>query len=196
MTKIHSTTTDKIIVTMLSEKEKEFSIRKLSELVSIDYKAVYEIVQRLIQEGIITAKKAGNTTLCSINPKAFNHEIFKAEAIRKENILKDKDIKTLVDYFERNMPSQLYVILLFGSYAKRTNIKSSDIDLLFIIPDETLEKSIHRISSMLPLPIHFNVFTEKQFDAMKNSKEPTVGTEAMKNNIVLYGIESYHRLIQ
>ena len=97
------------------------------------------------------------------------------------------------------MKSKFYVMLLFGSYAKGTRTKRSDIDLLFIVPDEreeTYERDIQNIASMIPLKVHVNIFKEKDFLAMKNSKEHTVGSEAIKRNIILHGIDVYYGLIQ
>ena len=88
---------------------------------------------------------------------------------------------------------------MFGSYAKKTQTKHSDIDLLFIVPDseeERMEKEIQTITRLLPLNLHTNIFTETDFKHMKNSKEITVGSEAMKNNIILHGIETYYEMIQ
>ena len=70
---------------------------------------------------------------------------------------------------------------------------------MFIVPDaaeEKMEKEIHNIASTLPLKLHVNVFKESEFKAMKNSKETTVGSEAIENNIILHGIELYYEIIQ
>ena len=59
-----------------------------------------------------------------------------------------------------------------------------------------MEKSIHHIASLNPLKLHLNLFKESEFIAMKKSKEFTVGSEAIKNNIILYGTEQYYELIR
>lgn len=99
----------------------------------------------------------------------------------------------------KGMKSKLFVLLLFGSHAKKTQTKYSDIDLLFIVPDESedkMEKAIQNIAGTLPLEIHMNIFKESDFKAMKNSKEITVGSEAINNNVILCGIEPYYEMIQ
>jgi len=45
------------------------------------------------------------------------------------------------------------------------------------------------------LPIHELVFSEKQFLEMVDAKKSNVGQEALKNNIILYGIETYYEMI-
>ncbi len=89
-------------------------------------------------------------------------------------------------------------MLLFGSYAKKTQSKESDIDLMFIAPDsdEKFESKIRNIARIIPLKLHINVFKESEFKAMKNSKILTVGQEVINSNIILYGIENYYELIK
>ena len=70
---------------------------------------------------------------------------------------------------------------------------------VYSVPDseeERMEKEIQTITRLLPLNLHTNIFTETDFKHMKNSKEITVGSEAMKNNIILHGIETYYEMIQ
>ena len=70
---------------------------------------------------------------------------------------------------------------------------------MFIVTDEaegSMEKEIQNIASTLPLKLHVNIFKETDFKAMENSKETTVGSEAIKNNIILHGIEAYYELLQ
>jgi len=43
--------------------------------------------------------------------------------------------------------------------------------------------------------LHPLVFSESQFIEMVNAKEPNAGQEALKNNIILYGIEQYYGLM-
>jgi len=124
--------------------------------------------------------------------------IFEAEFERRKDILRDKNFAVILGSFKRAIKSKLYVLLLFGSYAKRTQTKSSDIDLMFICPDgleDAFEKYINRTARSMPMPLHTLVFSESQFIEMVNAKESNVGHEALKNNVILYGIEQYYGLM-
>lgn len=81
---------------------------------------------------------------------------------------------------------------------KKTQTKHSDIDLFFIVldADKDFEQKVLSIAQLIPLQLHVNVFSESEFIAMKKSKENTVGSEVIKNNIILYGIEAYYELLQ
>ncbi len=187
----------KILKLLLSRKDEKFTIMKLSEHTGLNYRIAYEKAMLLAEEGLISIAKAGNSRVCELTYN-FNSRIFEAEQVRKDELLKNKNLSVMYDSF-KGISSKLFVLLLFGSYAKKTNTKFSDIDLMFIVPDDAekrLDKEIQTIASTLPLKIHVSVFKESEFRAMNNSKEATVGSEAIKNNIILYGIEPYYGMIQ
>ena len=188
----------KIIIYLFRNKEREINIRQIAQGLKIDYKNVYSLIILLQKKGILTLQRFGKSWKILLN-NTPHPLIYGAEYQRKQEILKNKDLLVMLDYFHRHMKTSFYVLLLFGSYAKGTNTKNSDIDLLFIVPNELEEKyeqNIQHIASLLPLKLHLNIFKEKDFLAMKNSKELTVGSEAIKNNILLHGIEEYYELLQ
>lgn len=195
MSKIHNSTKDKILILLLSNKKKEFTIRKISKRILVDYKAVHIIVKRLIKDNVITAKRAGQTILCSLNYQSFNADVFRAESIRKEGLLKNKDLYSLYNYF-KDIKEPFFILLLFGSYASGKARKGSDIDLMLISDNDELRKKARRIVSLIPLDIHLVDFNSNDFLLMLKTTEFNVGKEAVNNNIVLFGIEDYYRLIK
>ena len=191
--KIH--TQDKLLSLLLSNKREHFSIREISKRIKIDYKTVYLLVQNLIQNKIILSQKAGQTTLCSINLRSFNSDIFRAESLRKEELLKNNNFSALQSYF-KEVKNPFFVLLLFGSYASGKARTGSDIDLMLITDDKTIESQIKNQMSLIPLPVHLLSFTAGEFISMLKTTEFNVGQEAFYNNIILFGIEDYYRLIQ
>jgi len=187
-----------IIKLLLEHKNEDLNINNIACLLKKNYKTVYTIVKRLEDLKIITVKRFGKSLKVELVNK-LHFFVFLAEYERKEEILKNKDLTVMLDSFLNGIKTKCFILLLFGSYAKKSNTKNSDIDLMFIVPDEDkeeTEKNMHNIASLLPLNLHINVFKESEFINMKNSKEITVGSEAMNNNIILYGIEMYYELIK
>ncbi len=195
MGKIHNTTKDKILKLLLSNREKEFTIRAISKKVLVDYKTIHIEVNKLIKDNVIVAKKAGQTILCSLNQKAFNSGVFRAELIRREELLKNKDFYALCNYF-KDIKEPFFILLLFGSYASGKARKGSDIDLMLISDNDGLRKKAGKIISQMPLDIHLVDFNSDEFLSMLKTTEFNVGKEAVNNNIILFGIEDYYRLIQ
>jgi len=186
-----------IIKFLIENKNEELNINSISKSLKMDYKNVYSIIKRLEMVSLIKIETFGQSSRVKLNTMV-HPLIFEAEFERRKEILKNKNLAVMLSSFKRAIKSRLYVLLLFGSYAKKTQTKSSDIDLMFICPDgleDSFEKDIIRTVHSIPLPLHPLVFSESQFIGMTNAKEPNVGQEALKNNIILYGIEQYYGLI-
>ena len=194
MVKIHNTQ-DKIIRFLLSNKGKEFTIRAISKKVAIDYKGVHIIVKRLIENNTIKAKKIGQTILCMINSKTFNTDIFKAEFLRKEDILVNKNFRVFYNRIKENIKEPFFILLLFGSYVSGKARRKSDIDIMLITDKKAIIKEINHEISLLPMKIHLIYFDSKEFLSMLKSPDFNVGKEVFNNNIILFGIENYYGLI-
>lgn len=182
----------KVVIALLENEGKNISIAQLSNYIGMDYKNVYNIVKKLEKEGIITLEKFGNAFNCILNKKS-HPIIFEAEYERRKNLLKNKDLHIL--YNKLNSLNFSFIALIFGSYAKGTSSRSSDIDLM-VIGEKNREKEIERIISLLPLDMHFVSFTYEEFLSMAQIREFSVVSEAIKRNIILIGIEDYYRLIE
>ncbi len=193
MVKKHNTK-DKILMLLLSNKEENFTIRGIAKHIEVDYKTVYLVVSELIESKLILAKKIGQAVLCSINKKKFDVDIFRAEMIRKEELLKNKNFSVLCSYFDIKEP--FFILLLFGSQASGKKRKGSDIDLMLITNEKKIVKQIKDKLSLIPLDIHLLDFTSEEFLSMIKTTEFNVGKETLNNNIILFGIENYYRLIK
>jgi len=181
-----------ILKLLMGNQQEAFSIRKISQIRKINYKSAHTAVKKLEKQGIITLKKTGNTTICSFSGK-FNKKVFQAEYERREKLLKNKNFKVLKEKLDSlKFP---FIALLFGSYARGNATKGSDIDILTVC-EKGREKYIERAISLLPLKTHLTTIDCEEFLNMAKSREFTVVSEAMKNNIILVGIEDYWRLIE
>lgn len=187
--------TEKKIVRYLIETKKKLTIRELSKQIKSDYKIVHTAVNRLIKKNLLKTERVGNSIQIELNNR-LTKEILEIEFERKEEILSDKNLKIMYDTIIENLKNINFVLLLFGSYAKKKAKEKSDIDLMFIVPDLAVEKKIEQTISLLPLKIHYLVFSEEQFKNMKNSQELNVVKEAILSNIILLGIERYYELVK
>ena len=183
---------------LIENSYRELNILSIAKSIKMNYKNAFDIVKRLEKEKLVTLKKFGSSNKVEIN-KIIHPLIFEAEYARRNDILKDKNILLMLNQIRNDAESSLYLLLLFGSYAKKTQTKNSDIDIMFIPPDgteEKFEKKASQITRIMPLPIHYMVFSESQFLDMINAKGFNVGKEAVKNNIILHGIENYYEMIK
>ena len=194
MVNIHNLSTpEKIVQVFLENYGKEFTIRELSKMVDVDYKSVYLSVDALSEARIVGKRKAGNSTLCKLGKK-FNHIIFKVEEHRKDELLKNGNIRVLYNEVKK-IKSPFYICLVFGSYAKSKAAKNSDIDIIIVAENEdVVKREVDSIINSIPLKLHILDFTPKEFIG-NFLQGNTVINEAVEKNIILYGVEAYYRLL-
>lgn len=186
-----------IIKFLIEQRNNELNIRNISKALKMDYKNVFTIIKRLEKESLIKLEPFGNSNrirfISQVHPI-----IFEAEFYRRKELLKDRNIAVMLNEFKNLIKSKCYILLLFGSYVKKKQARNSDVDLMFIVPDEReefFEKEVIRAVKSFPLPIHHLIFSEKQFLEMINDKKSNVGKEALNNNIILFGIEAFYEMI-
>jgi len=180
----------KILEFMLNKKE-PLTINALAKSIKKDYKIVHTAVQKLTLKGILSEKKVGMACVLEINQKS-SIEIFEAEYRRRENLIRNKNLRILYETLLKQ-PFQ-FIALIFGSYARGEQTKKSDIDLM-IISSENRMSQLKSALNLLPLDIHLIFFDYKEFMQMKNSKEFSVVSEAVKSNVIIINIEEYYRLL-
>ena len=180
------------IIKIMLKNNKEYTIRELSLLIKSDYKITHTAVKSLIRKNILEQRKAGNSFQVKLLLN-FSKEIFEAEKERTEEIFKNKNIKIIQEKLN-SLPFQ-FIALLFGSYAKEKTEKNSDIDLM-IISEKNKENEISRTLSLFPLNIHLTYLDYDEFLNMTKTKEFNVVSEAIKNHIIITGVEDYYRLIK
>jgi predicted nucleotidyltransferase len=182
--------TKQILKILIENKEKAFSIRKLSILRKINYKSAYNAIKKLNEQNLITIENLGNTTNCSFNYN-FNPLVFEVEYERTGELLKNKDFMVIHRYLTE-LNSQ-FIALIFGSYAKNTQKSNSDIDILLISENPS---KIEQELLLIPKNIHLTAVTPKEFILMAKSREFSVVQEAIKSNIIFIGIEDYYLVLK
>jgi predicted nucleotidyltransferase len=199
----------KIINLMRNDLGEGFTILEISKKLKIGYRPAYNHISELNERDIILIKKVGHSKQCFINLESEKAKLLLQESdiIKKEKLFqKNKRIKNILEELNNKItieiPNKLHSIILFGSYAKGTFKKSSDVDLLFIvsnIEDKFVRENIQRECSAYQyshnIEINPIISDIVQFRKMIESKGLNVGKEAKEFGIVLYGIEQFWRQI-
>jgi predicted nucleotidyltransferase len=185
--------TIKVIMALLEDGGQKKSIKQLSNDLNMNYSNVHTIVKKLQRAKLISLEKYGGAYECRLLKKV-DPLIFHAEYLRCQDLLnQNKNLKILNS--KLNSLKFPFIAIIFGSYAKGTKSKTSDIDLM-IISESDKEKIFERIVNLLPLDIHLVAFNYDQFLSMANNREFSVVSEALNRNIILIGIEDYYRMLE
>jgi predicted nucleotidyltransferase len=186
-----NSSSNEILKYILSNDSQNLTIANIAKGAGKDYKNAHVIIKKLSEMNILKIEKIGSSSI--VKPIKYpNPYFFSAEYNRREDILKNKTIKNIFNILKR-----LYyprIVLLFGSYVKNTYNKHSDIDLM-VISDEKYHEKIERKLNVLPYDIHLAFLTFEEFRELVLKKEFTVVSEAIKQNIILNGIEDYYILL-
>ncbi len=121
------------ILRFLSLYKKEATIREISRGVKVTPPNVSIILKELESEEIVLSKKVGRSILHSLNSKHYLVKNIILPLFCKEK----KITEDLVKFLKSKINFPIESIILFGSTAQGKESPSSDIDLLFIVPDKS-----------------------------------------------------------
>ncbi len=164
----------------------KYHVREMAELLKKNHATMLPHLAALEKENILLAKKSGRNKNFSLNlqnatTKEYMLLAEKVETIRciEHIFLIKKIIKEL-----ENIPI-IGSIILFGSYAKKTYDKESDIDIFYIGEEtEILMKQIKEIGKQYQKVMDIKKATPRAFEKALREKDPLV-IEIIKNHILL-----------
>lgn len=192
--------TDLNILEFLLEKwGQSFPIRQISKALGQDYRIVFMSATKLEKSGLIKSDRVGKAKNCRLNPTTDTASLLASVSSRiKEKFLKkNPHTQPLITDLTTKIKNPYYSIIIFGSYAKGTNKKDSDLDILIIVPGdkEAFEAEINSLLRITPIPTHPIILTYKEFMEGLASPKETVSKEALKNHVILYGAEAFYRMV-
>jgi len=156
---------------------KRLYLRQISKLLKLPLKTTQNALAKLEKETILKTKTEGKN-------KYFNLNL---ENIQTKNYLLQAEMHKTIQFTEKNMTFKIFMkaittetpIIIFGSYAKGTAEKNSDIDIL------TLSKKEQQLPThLLPQKIHKINLSEKTFIKALKIQEILI-KEIEENHIIL-----------
>ena len=157
-----SKTESRVLELLFDDLTKEYSILELAKALKLPYPQVHRTVTSLIKRQLLSSTRKGKALLIGLYTE-LNKEYVFIELVRRDKTLqKYKNLAVLLDDLEK-ISSVQYICLVFGSYAKGKAAKTSDIDLLFAIPDEYDYQSFeNKVKTGLTVPrTDINITTEQ-----------------------------------
>jgi predicted nucleotidyltransferase len=196
-----SKTSVEILVHLTSRIRESFTVRQIADAIGKDYKITHVMTMRLAEQHYIIAEKKPPVTYCKLNLKGNSSLLAYIEGVRAGRFFaKNRDLEILVNGILSKFDSPFFSLIIFGSYVKETASKKSDLDVLFIIPDRTLEKEVSSavgsIEHISPIGFHDVVLTSGEFADLLKQKTANVAWEAVDNRIVPYGAEALFKMLE
>ena len=176
-------------------------ILELSRKIKRPYSQTHRNIKILEKKGLITLNTIGHTNLCIYNYKKDIITTSYIESLRtKEFLNKNKKIELLINKITSEFKIPTYTLIIFGSYVKGTETKTSDVDIAIITDEQNIseaERIEKYISNISTIRIHIIEFTYNDFSKMLVSKEEiNVGKEMIKNHIIITGYENFYKTME
>ena len=189
----------KIIEVFIEEPWKSLTfnqVKKLSKNKSDSY--VHKALKQFVKEGTLKQQKVGNNIIYSINDSIFalNTIGFISEyKANKAAYLPYKNIQKIIN----KIKTSFYALIITGSYAKKQQKTTSDIDIVIICDDRqnpnVILSQIKLESELMAPEAHPYVFTQSQFYEMLINKEENYGKETARNNLIITGAKQYYEIL-
>ncbi len=165
----------------------EFYLRQISKIAKLPLKTCQNVLITLEKNRILKSKVEGKNKYFSLNLDNIQTKSILLQAeIYKTDIFLEKysQFKTFLKELKTNIP-----IIVFGSFAKLTADKNSDVDLL-IISEKEQKLPLH----LLPYKVHEVNLSESYFIKAVKEQE-TLIKEIEENHIVLNNHSFYINLM-
>ncbi len=165
---------------------REYYIREVKKLLKISPRTAQLILEDLEDKGILESKMRGTikTYKIKLNDSAKRYFVFveqyKAIAFLENNFI----IKEIV---ERITPTIRGIGIIFGSYAKGTAEKDSDLDIF--IAGSYDKEEIKKVSKTFGMDISVKCYPAKTFK--KNITKDILLKEILKTHIVFVNAEQF-----
>lgn len=199
----------KIIGLMRKGLDRGLTILEVSKQLEIGYRPAYNHMTEMEKEGIVKIEKIGSANQCKLNlasPQA-RHLLESVDLAKKEELYKkNQKIKTIIESLVSKLTetfiSEIHSVVLFGSYAKGTATRQSDVDLLFIVSElknkklrEYIEGECASYEHSYNIKVSPLITDIDELKKMLMAKELNVGKEVRECGISLYGHEMFWRIV-
>ncbi len=191
-------TQEQIMQLLLSKPEERLSIRQIARVLKKSYTLTYHNIKDLLKKGILESIPLPPAQMIQIKEDIPTSVLIDIERKRTEVFLENQQWMKLYLKDVLNAAKSFFIVLVFGSYAKGTQTKASDLDLLVIVPtknDITIYEQFLQYYTKVKKSI-IVIDAQNFIEMIKNPKALNVGNEARKHHIIIYGTEQYYQLLK
>ena len=182
---------DKIYKAYFESKKPSLYFNEIKELSKLSDSSLTNTLNKLIKNNTLTKEKTKSNTFYRINNEKLFALKFSENAIQAFNNL-NLAVKVPLRNFLKNIPKEIYTIILFGSASRKDEQRGSDIDLLIIANKQlnlTNNKKEAEITSKHPL----SVFQADISQFIENKDEVII--QARKTGFPIYKEQNFYEVM-
>jgi len=163
---------------------REYYIRETSKSAEISPRTAQLILNDLEQKAVLESRTKGKIKIYSLK-KTIEAKEYLTLAEDYKRICFFESNSLIKEVIEKIYPKIKGAALIFGSYAKETHKKGSDLDIF--IAGKCNEEYVYEISKRYNIKISLKIYSKKAF---KNKADYLV-KEVLENHILIKGIEQF-----
>jgi predicted nucleotidyltransferase len=160
------------------------------------HEPTFRILKGLVRKKYLKEKKVGKTNVYEfVKDKDLIYQVFINYRFKKRDEFKQKNFliyRQINEFVQELKPEDLSVFIIFGSFAKGTETKNSDLDILCV----TNKKNIRDIAQTFKTKYNINIQpVVVKISEFKNIKKdnPQFWSDLMEYGIVLEGLELFFK---
>jgi predicted nucleotidyltransferase len=183
---LFTTTQQRVLALLFGQPSRSFFASELIELTGSGSGAVQRELKRLTSSGLVTVKRIGKQKHYQANPDCPVFEELCA-LVRKTVAMVEPIRQALAP-----LAKKIKRALIYGSVVKGTDTASSDIDLLVVADDLTLEalySALGPVEATLDRKVSPTLYTRKEFDDRRAAGNPFLTRVLEGEHLVLIGSE-------
>lgn len=163
---LFTATQQRLLGLLFGQPERSFFVTELIELADVGRGAVQRELARLARSELVLIERHGNQKHYRANPHSPIYE--ELCSIVNKTVGVEEQLRAALE----PLATRLSLALIYGSVAKQTDSASSDIDLLVVSDELTLEDlyaSLSNVEQQLSRQVNPTLYTEREFQKRRSS---------------------------
>ncbi len=185
----------KILNLFYNNRNSALHLREIARETKTNESAIFRHLNNLVKQRILKFTKEANLKKFSVTKEQIKNifPLFDEEKLENLPLLRKDAIKIYLNKLEKKP----LLVIVFGSTAKGTFRKDSDIDVLQINPIKDEDKDAKDyVDAQTGLKLQVLNLTEKQFKKELKMKEDYVIQSALKTGFPVFNAKYYYEVIE
>jgi predicted nucleotidyltransferase len=158
---LFTSTQQKVLGLLFGQPDRSFFVTEIMGLVKAGSGAVQRELHRLEHAGLVSVQMHGNQKHYQANRKSPLYD--EICSIVRKTVGMEEPLRVAVD----SLPGTINLALIYGSVAKRIDTSESDVDLLIVADELTLEEVYTALSTaeqVLDRKVNPTLYTSEEFN--------------------------------
>jgi predicted nucleotidyltransferase len=182
---------DKVYTAYFESKKNSLYFNEIKELSKLSDSSLTNTLQKLVKNNILSQEKTKSNTFYTIKDKKIITLKFSEISINKYQNL-NRGVRVPLNNFLKDIPNNIYTIIIFGSASRKDEKDGSDIDLLIVSEKKiSLDKNKKEAEIISNYPISLFYCNIESF--LKNTDDIII--QGRKTGFPIYKEQNFYEAI-